>query len=294
MSKDVKDYSVGKGVILMLLSSFFFASMQIAIRKTSAEIPLMEQIFFRNIIVILMCIPVIRINSGKIYLGTKKQQPLLFLRSIFGLLGLVAMFYASGHGIQADVTILMKLSPFLITIWAAIFLKEKIAKIQVPALILAFAGAFIVANPVFQTDMKPLIMAIICAVFSSFAYTLLAYSKDKADGMVVVMHFSVVCVVATLPFMIFTGFVLPDFSTLIMLIVIGIFGGLGQIALTYSYRYAPAGEVSVYNYSGIIFSMFLGYGFLGEDFTGRALIGGALVIAASILTYLFSESRVKK
>lgn len=287
MSEKITGYSRGKGAMLMILSAFSFAAMQIAIKKTGGVIPLMEQVFFRNIVVLILCVIIIKRTGGP-YLGTRKQQPLLFLRSIFGFLGLIAMFYASRHGIQADITILMKLSPFLITLWAAIFLKEKIAKIQIPALILAFSGAAIIANPVFQTNMMPLFMALLCAFFSSVAYTLLAYFRNKVDGMVIVLHFSMVCCVGTIPFMI-GNFVVPDMDTLLLLLLIGVFGGLGQIALTYSYRYAPAGEVSIYNYSGIIFSMFLGFAFLAEPFTPRAIIGGGAVILASILTYKFSD-----
>lgn len=49
------------------------------------------------------------------------------------------------------------------------------------------------------------------------------------------------------------SFVVPTPRDLIMLILIGIFGAGGQIGLTYAYQKAPAAEVSIYDYSGIIF-----------------------------------------
>ncbi|MFQ8819489.1 MAG: hypothetical protein ACLR8R_10270 [Oscillospiraceae bacterium] len=51
-----------------------------------------------------------------------------------------------------------------------------------------------------------------------------------------------------------------------MLILIGIFGAGGQIGLTYAYQKAPAAEVSIYDYSGIIFSAILGYVLLDESY----------------------------
>ena len=104
---------------------------------------------------------------------------------------------------QGDVSTMMKLSPFMITLWAAIFLKEKIRKVQVPALLIAFLGAAFVANPAFNSNLFPLFMAFLCAFFSSVSYTLLAYSKNKVDGMTIIMHFSTFCVLACIPFMIF-------------------------------------------------------------------------------------------
>lgn len=271
----------------MCLSALLFSAMQIAINLSGETIPLMEQIFFRNIISLFISFFIIRKNKGS-YFGDKTHQPLLFLRSGFGFLGLLAMFYAAAHANQGDVTTLMKLSPFLITIWAVIFLKEKIAKIQFPALLIAFAGAALVANPAFSSTLLPLFMAFLCAVFSSISYTLLAYFKDKVNGMTIIMHFSTFCVVATLPFLCF-NFVLPTLPELCLLLLIGVLGGFGQITLTYSYRMAPAGEVSIYNYSGIAFSIILGTLILGDTLTLNSLLGSSLVILASLLTYRFSS-----
>ena len=78
------------------------------------------------------------------------------------------------------------------------------------------------------------------------------------------------------------------------LVLIGLFGSLGQIALTYAYRLAPAGEVSIYNYSGILFSMVLGFLCLGETIPATSFMGGALVIAASLLVYVYSRRQEKK
>ena len=276
-----------KGILLMLVSALLFSAMQVIINITGDRVPLMEQVFFRNIVSLIISFIIIRRNGLSLF-GERKYQPLLFMRSAFGLLGLVSLFYAASRASQADVTILSKLSPFLITLWAFLFLKEKIAKIQVPALVIAFTGAFFVANPAFNSNLFPLFLAFLCAIFASVSYTLLAYFKDKVDAVTVIMHFSTFCSVVSLPFFII-GFQMPRLSDLILLLLMGIFGGFGQIALTYAYRMAPAAEVSIYNYSGILFSMILGYVVLGETVSENSLIGGALVVLASLLTYRYSR-----
>ena len=58
-----------------------------------------------------------------------------------------------------------------------------------------------------------------------------------------------------------------------MLILIGIFGAGGQIGLTYAYQKAPAAEVSIYDYSGIIFSAILGYVLLDESLSLSTIVG---------------------
>lgn len=278
-----------KGAALMCTSALLFSAMQIPISLSGTTIPIMEQVFFRNIVTLILSFILIMRSGGSLF-GTKKNQPLLFVRSTFGFLGLITQFYAVAHANQGDVSTIMKLSPFMITLWAAIFLKEKIRKVQVPALLIAFLGAAFVANPAFNSNLLPLFMAFLCAFFSSVSYTLLAYFKNKVDGMTIIMHFSTFCVLACIPFMIF-DFVMPTFKELLLLLLIGVFGGFGQIALTYAYRLATAAEISIYNYSGIVFSIILGYVFLGEVLDVTSVIGCALVIIAALITYIFSGEK---
>ena len=79
-----------------------------------------------------------------------------------------------------------------------------------------------------------------------------------------------------------------------MLLLIGVFGSLGQAFITYAYRFAPASEISIYNYSGIIFSMILGFFILGEPVKFTSVIGGALVAAASVMVYVYNNRSNKK
>lgn len=281
-----------KGAVLMCTSAFLFSAMQIPISLSGTTIPIMEQVFFRNIVTLILSFILIMRSGGSLF-GTKKNQPLLFVRSAFGFLGLITQFYAVAHANQGDVSTMMKLSPFMITLWSAIFLKEKIRKVQVPALLIAFLGAAFVANPAFNSNLFPLFMAFLCAFFSSVSYTLLAYFKNKVDGMTIIMHFSTFCVLACIPFMIF-DFVMPTFKELLLLLLIGVFGGFGQIALTYAYRLATAAEISIYNYSGIVFSIILGYVFLGEVLDVTSVIGCALVIIAALITYIFSGKKTAR
>lgn len=271
----------------MLLSALSFSCMQIVVKLSSGTIPLMEQVFVRNIISLGVAFVLIKKNKVSLF-GERKYQPSLFARSFFGFIGIIFLFYASSHAIQADVTILNKMSPFIVTILATIFLGEKLSKIQIPALIIAFLGAFLVASPKFNSNLFPLFMALLSALASGVAYTLLSYFKNKVNGLTVIMHFSTFSMVASIPFII-NNFVIPRGVDIITLILIGVFGSLGQIALTYSYRLAPASEISIYNYSGILFSMLLGYIVLNQKVGTNSIIGGCVVVLASLMVYVYNN-----
>ncbi len=283
-----------KGILLMILSSLSFALMSIAVKMTGGTIPVFEQVFFRNIVIILMVLPAAIREHTKIFFkgGT---QLLLWGRSVLGVIGVIFSFLATNSGNQADVSILSRLSPFLITILSFFIMHEKITKVQIPALILAFTGAFIIANPKFNSNMYPIVMALLTSLVSSFAYTIVGYLRGKALPNQIVLHFAVVSVLIMIPCMIFiSGFVVPTWRELLWLILIGIFGTGGQVFLTNAYRLAETGEVSIYSNSTIIFSALLGYFVLGETLAWNTVIGGLLVISALLIVFIGGKIEKKK
>lgn len=83
------------------------------------------------------------------------------------------------------------------------------------------------------------------------------------------------------------SFVLPSGRDLCMLFLIGVFAAGGQIGLTYAYQKAPASEVSIYDYVGIVISMLLGYFVLGEPLTPATVLGGLLITGSALWSYFY-------
>ena len=278
-----------KGILLMTASALCFALMSIAVKRTGGTIPVFEQVFFRNLVIVIVAGAYLLRHHLPLY-GPRQYQPAMFGRSILGVLGVLASFLATNTGSQADVSILSRLSPFLITAFSALFLKEKITKIQIPALLLAFGGAFVVANPKFHSNMYPIVMALLCSLASSFSYTLVGYLKGKAHPFSIILHLGTVSVATMAPVMLLTRqFVWPTGQEFFDLLLIGIFGVLGQICLTYAYKLADASEVSIYSNTNILFAAVLGRVFFGERIAPNTLVGGGMVLAAMILVYVFGR-----
>ena len=278
-----------KGILLMTASALCFALMSIAVKRTGGTIPVFEQVFFRNLVIVIVAGAYLLRRHLPLY-GPRQYQPAMFGRSILGVLGVLASFLATNTGSQADVSILSRLSPFLITAFSALFLKEKITKIQIPALLLAFGGAFVVANPKFHSNMYPIVMALLCSLASSFSYTLVGYLKGKAHPFSIILHLGTVSVATMAPVMLLTRqFVWPTGQEFFYLLLIGIFGVLGQICLTYAYKLADASEVSIYSNTNILFAAILGRVFFGERIAPNTLVGGGMVLAAMILVYVFGR-----
>ncbi|MEI3307221.1 MAG: DMT family transporter [Dysosmobacter sp.] len=137
----------------------------------------------------------------------------------------------------------------------------------------------------FDSNTLPLVLALLTAVSSGLAYTMIAFCRGQVNPMTVIFHFSLFSTIAAGLLMI-PSFVVPTPGDLMMLILIGIFGAGGQIGLTYAYQKAPAAEVSIYDYSGIIFSAILGYVLLDESLSLSTIVGAALITAGRALVLL--------
>lgn len=277
-----------KAVFCMLISALGFTFMSVTVKYVTG-IPLFEKVFFRNLISLGVAFFMLKKSSAPMF-GRRENQLALLARSIFGLAGVVLNFYAIANLILADSSMLGKLSPIFVTIMACIFLKEKIDNKQILSIIVTFLGALLVIKPEFSLEMLPSLSGIMSAASAGVAYTLLRYLKDKESPDTIIFYFSLISVVFTAPFAL-AEYVQPTFTQLGLLLATGVFASVGQFGITYAYKFAKATEVSIYNYSAIVFGIILGFIFFGEIPDTLSLLGGVIIIAVAF--YIFKHNQKK-
>ena len=131
--------------LMMLLALFFFTSMGICIRLSSAFVPVIEIVFFRNILAVLIMAPVlIRQGAGSIRMNRPK---LFFSRASINFIGMLSGFTAVTLIPLAEMTALSFTGPIFVTIGAALFLGEVIRIRRIMAIAVGFVGALIILRP---------------------------------------------------------------------------------------------------------------------------------------------------
>jgi drug/metabolite transporter (DMT)-like permease len=178
-------------------------------------------------------------------------------------------------------------------LFAALFLHEKLRKVHIPALAAAMAGALLIIRPGFDFQAFPAFLGLLSAVFAGGAYTLVRALNAREDPMVIIFYFSAFSVICSIPLSI-PGFVIPDPVLLAALLATGIFGAAGQYFITMSYRYGKASEVSIFNYSSVIFSLLIGYAGWGELPDLLSLIGSVIIIGAASAVYLTGRKTLRR
>lgn len=274
-----------KGIILILLSALFFALMAATV-KSLENIPVAEKIFFRNILGFFIALFMV-VRNKKPILGNNIK--LLLLRSVFGLLGVACYFYALSLIPLADAVILNKMSPFFVLVLSALFLKEKIKKLQFVSLILALVGAILVIRPEFSSSLVPSIIALLSAFTAGAAYTTIRHLRHTDAVETIVLYFTFISTIAMIPFLTFDflpgEFVVPTGTEALGLLGLGVFATTAQFLMTGAYRYAPAGELSIYTYTNIVFSTLIGLIVFFEFPDYLTIIGAGLIIAAGFFNF---------
>ena len=110
-----------KGIFYMIMSSLFFAVMATSV-KLAGDLPVMEKVFFRNVVGFAASGFIIW-RSGGSYLGTDRRS--LLFRSLFGFIALAFYFYAIDRLPLANAVILNQMNPFILLILAFLFLRDR-------------------------------------------------------------------------------------------------------------------------------------------------------------------------
>ncbi|MFV0498074.1 MAG: DMT family transporter [Candidatus Fimivivens sp.] len=277
-----------KAILYMLFSTFCFSMMQIVV-KASGHIPVLQQVFARNLITAVLGLVMLLHRREKLF-GHRENQRILLARSLFGYIGVVCYFYASQHMVSADAAILHRSSPFFVTLFSVLFLKERLSRTQICALFTAALGAVLVVQPQMNSGVFPAAFALFSAVAAGAAYTAISSLKGKESSAGIIFYFSVFSCIVSL---IIGGrqFIKLDTFGFVALLGIGCLAAIGQLLLTKSYKMAKASEVSIFNYSGVVFAGVMGSIFFHETWDIVSLLGIMLILSAALLIY-FNRSKV--
>ena len=279
-----------KGIFCIIIAGFGFALMSLFV-KLSGDIPSMQKGFFRNIIaVFISSIPLIKhwrvINIPRNNTGWL----VLISRSVFGTIGLVLNFYAISHISLADSSIIQKLSPFIIIILSYIFFKEEMTRFQVFAIIIAFIGITLIIKPSGNNIISMgALAALLGALCAGIAYTCVRYlGTHNISGEFIIFFFSSLSSLMLLPYLIL-DYRTMTYYQLSMLLLAGISATIGQYGVTFAYKFAAAKNISVFDYSQVLFSGIFGYMFFGEFPDFQSLIGYIIVISVGVVLVLRSK-----
>ena len=281
-----------KGILYIVLSAFSFAFMNAFVRL-AGDLPSIQKSFFRNLVALIFAAIVLK--RSKIGFSYKKEnlKPLI-LRSTFGTLGILCNFYAIDKLVLADASMLNKMSPFFAILFSYLLLKEKIDWVQAISVAGAFVGGLFIIKPSFHNvELIPALAGFAGGLAAGAAYTFVRILGQRGEkGPFIVFFFSSFSCVTTLPFLIFQYHAM-SLTQVIYLLLAGLAAAGGQFAITAAYCYAPAKEISIYDYSQIIFSAILGFFLFGQIPDFYSGLGYIIICGMAVFMFLYNTGKLK-
>lgn len=279
-----------KGIFYIVLSAFFFALMSMFIRL-SGDIPSFQKAFFRNFVALIMAFAIMIKNHEKIKIK-KENLKYLSMRAICGTVGIICNFYAVDHLNLADASMLNKMSPFFAIIFSFFLLKEKISPVQAIIVAGAFIGSLFIVKPSAQILSSPAsLIGLIGGMGAGTAYTFVRILGQRGENKsFIVLFFSAFSCLVFLPFLIFS-YQEMSFKQFAFLILAGASACGGQFSVTSAYCYAPAREISVYDYSQLIFATILGFIVFGQIPDLSSIIGYIIIILMAVMMFFYNNKK---
>ncbi|MEM6577336.1 MAG: DMT family transporter [Pseudomonadota bacterium] len=283
-----------QGIALKLCAVFLFMVMSALIKAASDSVPPGQAVFFRSV----FAIPVILtwlVWRRELTTGLKVTSRMgHFWRGIVGTTAMGLMFAGLGLLPLPEVTALGYTAPLLVVIFAAMFLDEKVGIFRISAVLLGLVGVLVVLYPRLTALNEPsvdtvqavgAIMVLLGATCAALAQIYIRKLVQTEQTSAIVFYFSLTSTLLsllTLPF----GWVIPGGTETVLLISAGLIGGLAQIFLTSSYRFADASVIAPFDYASMLFAIAIGYVVFDEVPTPHMLLGAALIVLAGIIIIL--------
>ena len=268
------------------MAGLFFALMTFFVRM-AGNLPTMQKAFFRNAVAAVAALFLLA-RSEEGFKIKKSSWRDLFLRSFFGTMGLICNFYAVDRLAIADANILNKLSPFFAIIMSYFILKEKANKTEWLCVVVAFTGALFVVKPSMDMQFVNAMIGMLGGFGAGVAYTFVRkLGKAGERAPVIVMCFSVFSCIVTTPFLII-GAKPMSLYQIVMLLLAGAAATGGQLSITKAYTKAPAKEISVFDYSQVVFAAALGLVFLGQIPDLMSIIGYVIIIGSAVFKWNYN------
>lgn len=277
-----------KGALCILCAALCFAGMS-ALVRLAGDLPTFEKAFFRNFVAMFPAAWLVR-RQGVSFRVPPACRTDVLLRCVFGTCGLLFNFYAIDRLNLADANMLNKLSPFFAIIFSYFLLKEKVRPVQALAVVGAFCGALLIIKPGGSSlRFLPALLGFLGGMGAGAAYTFVRRATAKgAAGPLIVLCFSCFSCVLCLPF-IAADFVVPTARQVVLLLLCGLFGAGGQFAITAAYSFAPAKEISVYDYSQVVFSAVIGFFLFSQVPDALSILGYVLIITMAVVNFLYNK-----
>lgn len=284
------------GIALKVGATFVFTLMAAVARHLGDTIPVGQMVFFRSAFAFVP-IGAFMLMGGHGIAMLATKNPLMHARRAFtGVLAMFTYFGALTFLPLADVTAISFASPLIVVALAAVMLGEAVGLYRWSAVAVGFVGVLIMVSPHLGDGFTQgeaaigIALAVANAGLVAFTMIFIRMMSGIEPALTITFYFQLTCTLVsalTLPF----AWVSPSFEQFVLLVLLGILGGIGQLLMTNGYRFAQASTLANFDYAAMIWAILFGWLFFGE-LPVAAVYAGAVIVIASGLFIAWRERQL--
>ena len=297
-----------KGILLILIGMALFSIQHSLIKYVFEDLSLYELYFGRTFVATVWLFSFLLISKKKIVFKT--HYPLLtLLRVILFFIGFSSFYISLSFMTLAMANALFFSSPFFMSIFAKIFLKEDIGVRRWSAIVVGFLGVVIVLNPDFSNFNYFNLLPVLCAFCYAASMTITKITSDKDGVYTQMIHLYIAAITFSLIIYYFAGkgqfnnfdnptlqFILRDWfsnptHSWPYIFIMGTVAAISFYCVFSAYSIASPSVVSLFEYSLIIWAMIAGYILFKTIPETNTFIGSAIIIAAGVYIYMREKAR---
>ena len=278
-----------RGIVLMFVSTFFFAAMHAIIRYLTETLHPFEVAFFRNLFGLIFVVPWI-IRFGLQPFRTTHLK-LHIYRSLVNVVAMFSFFYAVAITPLAEVTALGFAAPIFATVLAALFLGEVVRLRRWTAVVIGFFGTLVILRPGFNEIGLGQLLVLNSTIFWAVALLLIKTLGRHDSSITIITYMSLLQLpLSFIPALFVWTWPPPDLW--FWLLMIGLLGGGAQWLMTESLRVADTSVVMPLDFCKLPWTALLAYLAFAQVPDVFTWIGGA-VIFGSAFYIAVRERKVK-
>ena len=279
---------------LMLLAMLVVPGMDAIAKWLSASISAGQVVWCRFVFQTLLLLPVFWMVRGKMVPG---DLPIHAARGGLMVFGTMVFFTALKYLPIADAIAIFFVEPLILTLLAALFLREKVGWRRLSAVIVGFIGALIVIRPNFEAFGWPAMLPLGAATSFS-VYLIITRTLSQREHPIRMQFYSGIFGAVFVTILMGFGIsfewpvlmpVAPTSFEWGLLFGLALISTVAHLLVVYAFQRGPAGLLAPFQYIEIIGATLLGL-LIFEDFPDALTWVGVTIIVASGL-YVFHRER---
>lgn len=289
------------GIAFKVLSALAFTLMSAGVKTLSAGYPTGELVFFRSAFALVPLLLWLAWQGDLINSVRTSNVPGHLLRGLIGTCGMFGSFVALSYLPLPDAVAIGYATPLITVVMAAVILKETVRAYRWTAVVVGFAGVLIMLMPHLSASALARglsagpAVGVVFALFAAFCSAgatiqVRRLTQTEKTG-AIVLYFSLLTTFLGLATIVL-GWRLPGLADFSLLVLTGILGGIGQILLTQSYRYADTSLLAPFEYTTMIWALVIGW-FLFGQLPQMAVIVGGVIVSLAGLFVVWRERRLE-